>query len=157
MNAADIDCARATSRASLAREAGALALRYFRASSRSRPKSKGVAQDWVSVADRAVEELIAVQRSWRRFPATPMLGEEAGGADRRRRVDLDPIDGTLNFVHGVRYWCVSIAVHRRRRRRIGVVYDPPLDELFFAAAQGGERTLNGAPMHVIRARGSIAR
>jgi myo-inositol-1(or 4)-monophosphatase len=145
MNATDID-ARARFAARLAREAGALALRYFRRELAYTPESKGVAQDWVSIADRAVEDhcraaLVAA------FPDDTMLGEESGGAVAERAWIIDPIDGTLNFVHGVRYWCVSIVFIDAGRRIIGAVYDPPHDELFFATA-GGSATLNGAPMHV---------
>ena len=145
MNATDID-ARARFAARLAREAGALALRYFRRELAYTPESKGVQQDWVSIADRAVEDhcraaLVAA------FPDDTMLGEESGGAVAERAWIIDPIDGTLNFVHGVRYWCVSIVFIDGGRRTIGAVYDPPHDELFFATA-GGSATLNGAPMHV---------
>jgi len=76
-----------------------------------------------------------------------MLGEETGGAVADRLWVIDPIDGTLNFVHGVRYWCVSIVFILNGQRRIGAVYDPPHDELFFAMAGGGAR-VNDHPMHV---------
>lgn len=71
------------------------------------------------------------------FPADSMLGEEDGGSLGDRAWLVDPIDGTINFIHGVRYWCVSIALVIEGRRRIGVIYDPSQDELFWAAAGAG--------------------
>jgi myo-inositol-1(or 4)-monophosphatase len=130
--------------ADLAREAGALALRYFKRELDYSAESKGDLQDWVSVADRSVEALCRMRLA-EAFPGDAMLGEEAGGTIGERTWIVDPIDGTLNFVHGVRYWCVSIAFVENGARRIGAIYDPPGDELFVAAAGRGAQ-LNGRPM-----------
>ena len=138
--------ARARFAAGLAREAGALALRYFDRELEYTAESKGDLQDWVSVADRSVEALCR-ERLCARFPDDAMLGEESGGTLADRAWIIDPIDGTLNFVHGVRYWCVSIAFLEDGVRRIGAVYDPPHDELFLAAAGGGA-TLGSRPLRV---------
>lgn len=145
MNRADLD-ARARFAADLAREAGALALRYFNRELHYAAESKGEQQDWVSIADRAVEALCRARLA-SAFPDDAMLGEETGGTLADRVWVIDPIDGTLNFVHGVRYWCVSIVFIAGGERRIGTVYDPPHDELFFAT-QGGGATLNGHPAQV---------
>ena len=139
MDRADLD-ARAQFAAQLAREAGALALRYFHRELAYTAESKGEQQDWVSIADRAVEAHCRARLA-SAFPDDAMLGEETGGSL------IDPIDGTLNFVHGVRYWCVSIVFIAQGERQIGAVYDPPHDELFFATLRGGA-TLNGRPMQV---------
>ena len=141
----DLD-ARARFAAALAREAGALALRYFHRELDYTAESKGDLQDWVSVADRSVEALCRARLA-AIFPGDAMLGEESGGALAERAWIIDPIDGTLNFVHGVRYWCVSIAFVHDGIRRIGAVYDPPHDELFLATAGGGA-TLDDRPMRV---------
>jgi len=130
--------------AALAREAGALALRYFNHELDYAAESKGDAQDWVSVADRSVEALCRARLA-DAFPDDAMLGEESGGTIGERTWVIDPIDGTLNFVHGVRYWCVSIAFLEGGVRRIGAIYDPPYDELFLAAAGQGARA-NGRPI-----------
>jgi myo-inositol-1(or 4)-monophosphatase len=131
----------------LIRDAGALALRYFTREIAFAAEAKGP-QDWVSAADRAVEALIRRELE-RAFPGDAMQGEETGGAaDGEERLwVVDPIDGTLNFVHGVRYWCVSIAYVENGRRRLGAIYDPTQDELYVAASGGGA-TLNGAPIRV---------
>ena len=138
--------ARATFAAELAKDAGALALRYFNRELAYTPESKGEQQDWVSIADRAVEAHCRARLA-QAFPDDTMLGEESGGALAERAWIIDPIDGTLNFVHGVRYWCVSIVYIADGARRIGAIYDPPHDELFFATADG-DATLNERPMRV---------
>jgi myo-inositol-1(or 4)-monophosphatase len=122
--------ARAAFAQELARTAGALATRYFRREIEFEAECKGP-QDWVSAADRAVEAHIRAALA-RAFPGDAMLGEESGGALGDRLWVVDPIDGTLNFVHGVRYWCVSLAFVADGVREIGVIHDPSLDELFWA-------------------------
>jgi myo-inositol-1(or 4)-monophosphatase len=146
MTAAEVD-ARASFARSLAREAGVLARRYFLHELTYSPEAKGP-QDWVSAADHDVEALIR-SRLAEAFPSDSMLGEEDGGELGRSTWIVDPIDGTINFVHGVRYWCVSIAFVVDDQRRIGVVYDPMLDELFWAA-RGSGAFCNDAPIHASR-------
>jgi myo-inositol-1(or 4)-monophosphatase len=119
----------------LAREAGAMARRYFQREIPFVEETKGP-QDFVSAADHAVEALIR-ERLQKAFPDDSVLGEEAGGEPGRNVWVVDPIDGTLNFVHGVRYWCVSIGFITGGERRIGVVYDPSLDELFWTVKGKG--------------------
>jgi len=55
---------------------------------------------------------------------------------------VDPIDGTSNFVNGVPYFAVSVALMRRGRSVLGVVYDPVADEVFYAE-KGAGAFLNG--------------
>jgi len=120
---------------SLARDAGALALRYFHRDLDFTAVAKGP-QDWVSAADHEVEALIRARLATA-FPGDSMVGEEAGGNLGDALWVVDPIDGTINFVHGVRYWCISLAFLLGGERRIGVIYDPCLDELFWAAQGTG--------------------
>lgn len=127
--------ARADAARKVAREAGALARRYFRREIDFVAEAKGP-QDFVSAADHAVEALIR-ERLVREFPDDAVFGEEAGGELGRHVWVVDPIDGTINFVHGVRYWCISIAYISSGERKIGAIYDPSLDELFWAVKGGG--------------------
>lgn len=60
---------------------------------------------------------------------------------------IDPIDGTVNFSHGMRQWCCSIAVRRQNRILAGAVYGPELDELYTATADG-PAMLNGETIKV---------
>ena len=60
---------------------------------------------------------------------------------------IDPLDGTVNFVHGIPQSCVSIAVEKGGRVLAGGVYDPQRDELFLAK-RGGGATMNGRRIRV---------
>jgi myo-inositol-1(or 4)-monophosphatase len=80
----------------------------------------------------------------------PMLGEEMGEAEQHDVWKLgsagfwcvDPIDGTSNFVNGLPFFAVSIALIRDGRSVLGVVYDPHSDEVFYAT-EGGGAFVNG--------------
>ena len=129
----------------VAKEAGALLMRHFRA--RVSIEYKGDA-DLVTVADRESEALI-VGRIREKFPQHNILGEEGTRSESGSefRWYIDPLDGTTNFAHGFPVFCVSIALEHEGRRIAGVLYDPTRDELF-AAEKGGGATLNGRPIHV---------
>lgn len=60
---------------------------------------------------------------------------------------IDPIDGTTNFIHDCRHSCVSLGLFSFGEAVLGMVYDPYLDELFYAE-KGEGAYLNGNPMHV---------
>ena len=60
---------------------------------------------------------------------------------------VDPIDGSLNFYHGVPHFAISIAYREEDIYRVGVVYDPRTDEMF-QAVQGRFARLNGQPINV---------
>jgi myo-inositol-1(or 4)-monophosphatase len=133
----DLDLRLLTARA-VAGEAGKLAHDYFMRRAQLEIERKGM-QDLVSVADRAVEDLIR-QRLSGAFPEDDLLGEEGGGAERRSGAGLwviDPIDGTANFLRGMPYWSVALAYVVDDRVEIGVTYDPVHDELFWARRGGG--------------------
>jgi myo-inositol-1(or 4)-monophosphatase len=80
----------------------------------------------------------------------PVLGEEMAAAQQRAIWEagmegiwcIDPIDGTSNFVHGLPYFAVSVALIREGRSVLGVVYDPVANEMF-AAELGKGAFLNG--------------
>ena len=115
----------------IARKAGALAHTFFTQREMLEVEHKG-AQDLVSRADRTVEELIR-SRLAAAFPGDAFFGEETSQAFAGESTHVwvvDPIDGTHNFLRGVRYYCVSIAYVENGVREIGVVYDPEHDELF---------------------------
>ncbi|MDP9268154.1 MAG: inositol monophosphatase [Acidobacteriota bacterium] len=126
----------------IAREAGALLMRHFKAKAKVQIEYKGDV-DLVTVADRESEALI-VGRIRERFPKHDILGEEGTrtetGADFKWYID--PLDGTTNFAHGFPVFCVSIGLEHKGERIAGVLYDPTRDELF-AAEKGGGARLNG--------------
>ena len=143
----DLDLRLLTARA-VAREAGKLAYDYFTRRAQLEVEHKGM-QDLVSVADRAVEELIRA-RLHGAFPDDDLLGEEGGGAEPSSGGGLwviDPIDGTANFLRGMPYWSVALAYVRDERVEIGVTYDPVHDELF-SARRGRGAQRNHEPMQV---------
>src|SRR5512138_2108102 len=93
----------------IARSAGALAREFFAQRERLEVEHKG-AQDLVSRADRAVEEFIRTRLA-AAFPQDGFFGEETAQAfagDPNHVWVVDPIDGTHNFLRGVRFYCVSI-------------------------------------------------
>jgi myo-inositol-1(or 4)-monophosphatase len=143
----DLDLRLLTARA-VVREAGKLAHDYFSRRAQLEVEHKGM-QDVVSIADRAVEELIR-ERLGGAFPEDDLLGEEGGGAERRPGAALwviDPIDGTANFLRGMPYWCVALACVLDDRVEIGVTYDPVHDDLFWARRGGGAHR-NQCPIRV---------
>jgi myo-inositol-1(or 4)-monophosphatase len=84
-----------------------------------------------------------------RYPATAFLSEEMPVEQQQQVLDseepywcLDPLDGTSNFVAGIPYFCVSLALVENGKPSHGIVYDPARDEMF-AAAYGKGATLNG--------------
>lgn len=92
----------------------------------------------------------------------PVLGEEMDDATHRRLWEagdgglwcVDPIDGTTNFVSGLPFFAMSVALLRHGRSQLGVVYDPQADECFYAeAGQGafvdGERLPIKTPPEVL--------
>ena len=80
----------------------------------------------------------------------PVLGEEMTGGEQRALWQsgndglwcIDPIDGTSNFVRGLPYFAVSVALLRQGKSILGVVHDPVAEEVF-AAEQGKGAFLNG--------------
>ena len=60
---------------------------------------------------------------------------------------IDPIDGTVNFTHGLPWWCCSIAVNYQGITLAGAVYAPATNELF-TATRGGPACCNGKPLAV---------
>jgi len=83
------------------------------------------------------------------FPRIPVLGEEGftGDIKEQTRWVVDPIDGTVNFAHGIPHSCVSIALQENGQSVVGVVYDPFVNELF-TAVRGQRAKLNGRPISV---------
>ena len=115
---------------------------YFGAS--PDPEYKGKF-DPVTAVDRAAEEAIVDLIASAR-PDDGVLAEEGGGTVHPgRHWIIDPLDGTVNFIHGIPHVSVSIALYDGTKGLVGVVYDPLRDELFTAFDGGGAR-LNG---HVI--------
>ncbi|TCU24535.1 myo-inositol-1(or 4)-monophosphatase [Rhizobium azibense] len=132
----------------VAREAGAMALDYFKRRETLVIETKRDPQDVVSIADREVENLIR-GRFNEAYPDDGVLGEEYGleaGTSGYTWV-VDPIDGTSPFVNGMPNWCISIALLHEGVPVVGVICAPCHDELY-AAALGLGATLNGKTLRL---------
>ena len=105
--------------------------------------------DYVSQADRKAEEIIYSELA-RARPGYSFLMEERGsveGDDGQHRWIVDPLDGTTNFLHGIPFFAVSIALERQGTLVAGVIYNPAMDELF-TAERGGGAFLNDRRLRV---------
>jgi myo-inositol-1(or 4)-monophosphatase len=132
----------------LIKDAGDLALGYFRNRDALTIKTKGP-QDLASEADLNTELLIK-ERLAKHYPQDAFLGEETGlteFADGQGIWVVDPIDGTQPFISGMTAWCVSIGFMKDNVLQFGMVYAPARGELFVGGA-GVAATLNGRPVGV---------
>ncbi|MBM3600051.1 MAG: inositol monophosphatase [Alphaproteobacteria bacterium] len=129
----------------IAAEAGDLARRQFLDRDAMTITFKGP-QDWLTQADRQVEELV-VGRIRSAFPGDACVGEESGGTEASSVWVIDPIDGTSNFARGVPHFCISIAYMRDRRIEAGAILNPITGEMF-SARRGHGAFCNGRRMKV---------
>lgn len=103
--------------------------------------------DLVSLADRESEDTIMTLLS-QTYPDYGILGEE--GTDKPANANgyrwiIDPLDATGNFLFGIPFWCVTIALEKNGLVLAGVTYDPVHDEMF-TAVHGQGAQLNGKPI-----------
>ena len=114
----------------VAQRAGEILLNYFRRSIRYSTKT-GPA-DIVTEADLESQRFI-FQQLMSLYPDIPISGEEAEKTEIMGiHFLVDPLDGTLNFLHGLPYFSVSIALVNGTEPVAGVVYAPALNEIFYA-------------------------
>lgn len=138
---------------SIAHRASDELMKHFRKLAPEAIESKDQAHDLVTIADRASEDLI-VESLKTRFPGTAILAEETGRSGAEGEAEkaealwiVDPLDGTVNFVHGLPFFAVSIGLYQNGAPELGVVAAPALGEVF-AAQRGAGATLNGEPIRV---------
>jgi myo-inositol-1(or 4)-monophosphatase len=107
---------------------------------------KGVI-DLVTEVDHQSEAFLLAEIQ-RDFPGHRIVSEEFGVVPGQAGEQwlVDPLDGTVNYAHGVPFFTVSIAYAQDGRVRLGVVYEPLRDELF-SAERGRGAHLNGQPLH----------
>ena len=140
-----------------ARQAGQLLNSLQPSFRQSRIKSTEL--DLVTKADGLSEKLI-VSSITRKFPGHKILAEEQYCKSKSSGycVDpsdftwvIDPLDGTTNYSHQFPFYCVSIALVKGDKTLLGVVYNPNLDEMFYASIGHGAH-LNGKRLNVSRVR-----
>jgi myo-inositol-1(or 4)-monophosphatase len=130
-----------------ARAAGEVLMSYFGQAAEGL-SVKSSPTDPVSDADREAEEAIQSILATER-PDDGVIGEEGANtsAANGRTWIVDPLDGTVNFLYGMRAWAVSIALEDAQGLALGVVFNPVDDECF-SAARGRGASVNGRPIHV---------
>src|SRR4029077_18183065 len=108
----------------------------------------GASTNLVTNVDHDIENFVKRKIS-RAFPEDSILAEESPVVNEHaeRRWIIDPLDGTTNFAHGLPYFCISIGVEISGKLIAGGVYNPILDELFFASVGKGA-TFNGKKISV---------
>lgn len=111
--------------------------------------TKGSEFDLLTEYDRAADAFITGELR-KHFPGHKVMSEEQSNPSNRPEDlvegytwHIDPLDGTINFVHGYPVFSVSIALYKENRPLVGVVYDPARDECFSAAANQGAKLSHG--------------
>jgi myo-inositol-1(or 4)-monophosphatase len=128
------------------KEAGKVIRQYFQGKFTVDNK-EGINNLVTEVDTKAETKIIDIIKA--NFPDHSIISEEAGefSQDSPYKWIIDPIDGTVNFAHGIPICCVSIGLSQGDEMILGAVYNPMLDELFFAE-KGKGATLNGQPIAV---------
>ena len=124
-----------------------LMTRFNRVGARIKADGSVVTEADLAMQGRMQRELAGL------FPDYGFLGEEMDLGQRQSQLArpgagfwvLDPLDGTSNFVNGIPYFAVSLALVVEGRVELAMVYDPARQELFHALAGQGAR-LNGQPL-----------
>lgn len=112
--------------------------------------SKKGPADFVSTADKQAEKVLYEELKHAR-PKYGFLMEESGtveGTDpNKQRWIIDPLDGTLNFLHGIPHFAISVALEEKGEVIAGAVYQPLTDE-FYWAEKGAGAYLNDRRLRV---------
>ncbi len=101
--------------------------------------SKKGPTDFVTNSDIKVEKLIIDELKKAR-PNYSFISEEKGLENNKDLTNtwiIDPIDGTVNFLHGIPHFAISIALKTNNEIVSGLIYDPIKDEMFFAEKNNG--------------------
>ncbi|GBM47239.1 Inositol monophosphatase 1 [Araneus ventricosus] len=111
-------------------------------------ETKASAVDLVTETDKKVEELLRAGFS-SHFPDHCFIGEESEGGKLTDAPTwiIDPVDGTMNFVHRFPYNAVSIGLAVNKQIVLGVVYNPVLDRMY-TGIRGKGAFLNGKKLQV---------
>lgn len=115
-----------------ARKSGVILMEHYGKLKKDQVSLKG-ARDYVTEIDNISEKEI-LQTIQSKFPDHSILAEESGQSTKESPYEwvLDPLDGTVNYVHGFPMFSISIALTYNRERKVGVIYDPLKNELFCA-------------------------
>lgn len=127
-------------------EAGKIIQHYFQGTFTINNK-EGINNLVTEVDKHSETRIIEVIRQY--YPGHTIISEEVGELmqDSDYQWIIDPIDGTVNFAHGIPLCCVSIGLKHKDELLLGAVYNPMMNEFFFAE-KGKGATLNGFPISV---------
>lgn len=129
-----------------ARRAGTLITRHIDQIDTLKVFEKGL-NDWVTAVDKAVEEDI-IETIRKAYPNHAILGEETGShPGQEYEWIIDPLDGTLNYVHGFPQFAVSIGIRFKDQIEHAVIYDPLSHDLY-TATRGRGAQLNDKRIRV---------
>ncbi|MDA9710143.1 inositol monophosphatase [Candidatus Pelagibacter sp.] len=101
--------------------------------------SKKGPSDFVTNADFKVEKII-IEELKKAKPNYSIISEEYGieeNKDKNNTWIIDPIDGTINFLHGIPHFAISIALKSNNEIVTGLIFDPIKNETFFAEKDNG--------------------
>lgn len=131
----------------IAREAGEY-LKTEQALIKSKSVEMKSTRNYVTYIDKEAEKLIVTALS-NAFPDTGFLTEEETVATEIKEWTwiIDPLDGTTNYINNDTPYAVSIALQHKEKTVLGVVFDPIVDELYYAI-ENKPATLNGEPIEV---------
>ena len=95
--------------------------------------------DFVTNSDLKAEKII-IEELKKARPNYSIISEENGieiNKDKNNIWIIDPIDGTINFLHGIPHFGISIALKSNDEIVTGLIFDPIKDEIFFAEKNNG--------------------
>ena len=101
--------------------------------------SKKGPADFVTNADLKAEKII-IEELKKAKPNYSIISEEKGienNKDKNNTWIIDPIDGTINFLHGVPHFAISIALKSNNEIISGLIFDPIKNEMFYAEKNNG--------------------
>ena len=101
--------------------------------------SKKGPSDFVTNSDLKAEKII-IEELKKARPHYSIIAEENGienNKDKNNTWIIDPIDGTINFLHGVPHFAISIALKSNEEIVSGLIFDPIKNEMFFAEKDNG--------------------
>tara|TARA_A100001011_G_scaffold5236_1_gene6122 strand:- start:1073 stop:1810 length:738 start_codon:yes stop_codon:yes gene_type:complete len=101
--------------------------------------SKKGPKDFVTNSDIRVEKII-IEELKKARPNYSILSEESGSEknkDDSYTWIIDPIDGTVNFLHGIPHFAISIALKFKNEIISGLIFDPIKNEMFYAEKDNG--------------------
>ena len=110
--------------------------------------------DLVTVTDMQVE-LYLFTKLKNLYPTHVFIGEEMAGGSIGQLGDeptwiIDPVDGTMNFVHEFPFYCVSIGISVKSEPVVGVIYNPVFEQLWYARKGTGCYKVHAPPTSKIK-------